>query len=158
MLSHWPFLVVLATMACAPLTEAPSIQLAGTPSATGCDAWFEIGGTFARVNNVQYTLKNRPANPSCVATRVQVLFHEQLSPAAFRVSMPPAWTSLEVRCPSGVGSCGFEWRARGVGILPGQELGGFGLAYDPARAPRPRSWIVEVGRRRVEMPIGNVGG
>jgi hypothetical protein len=153
----WPLLFVVAIARCAPVQPDVSPEMAGTSSPTGCDAWFEIGGTFSRVSNVRYTLENRSVNPECLATRAMVLFSGRLRRAAFRVSAPSGWTTRDVPCRTGAGICGFEWRARD-GVLPGRQLGGFGLEYDPAAVPRPVSWIVDVGRRRVEMTIGAVGG
>ncbi len=150
--------VAVATCACASHGWSAATEMAGTPSATGCDAWFEIGGTFARQNDIRFTLRNRSANVRCSATRVEVLFASRLRTEAFRVSAPTNWTSRDLPCPDGKGSCGFEWRANGIGVPSGQELAGFGLTYVPADAPRLRSWVVDVGRRRVEMPIGTVGG
>jgi hypothetical protein len=155
--SRWPILLMVAVAACALSRKAASPELAGTSSPTGCDAWFEIGGTFSRVNDVRYNLQNRSTGPDCTASRVVVLFSGQLRPAAFRVSTPAGWNRHDVPCETGGGICGFEWRTR-HGVRPGTELDGFGLAYDPAEAPLPRSWIVDVGRRRVEMLIGTVGG
>jgi hypothetical protein len=155
--SRWSILLMVAAAACALSRTPPSPELAGTSSPTGCDAWFEIGGTFSRVNDVRYTLQNRSTGPQCPATRVVVLFSGQLRSAAFRVSTPAGWRRRDVPCETGGGVCGFEWRTR-HGVLPGAELPGFGLVYDPAEAPLPRSWIVDVGRRRVEMPIGTAGG
>lgn len=155
--SRWPILLMVAFAACALSRKAASPELAGTSSPTGCDAWFHIGGAFSRVNDVSYTLQNRSTGPECPATRIVVLFSGQLRPAAFRVSTPAGWTRHDVPCETGGGVCGFEWRTR-HGVLPGAALPGFGLAYDPAEAPLPRSWIVDVGRRRVEMAIGTVGG
>jgi hypothetical protein len=156
--SRWPILLMVAVAACALGRRAASPELPGTSSPTGCDAWFEIGGTFSGVNwDVRYRLQNRSTGPACPATRVVVLFSKQLRPTAFRVSTPAGWTRHDFPCETGGGVCGFEWRAR-HGVLPGTELSGFGLAYDPAQAPLPKSWIVDVGRRRVEMGIGIAGG
>jgi hypothetical protein len=156
--SRWPILLMVAVAACALSRKATSPELAGTSSPTGCDAWFEIGGTFSsRLSDVRYSLQNRSTRPECPATRVVLLFSGQLRPAAFRVSTPAGWKRHAVPCETGGGVCGFEWRTR-HGVLPGTELPGFGLAYDPAKAPLPRSWIVDVGRRRVEMLIGTAGG
>ena len=151
--SRWPIILMVAVAACAVSRKGTSPELAGTSSPTGCDAWFEMGGTFSRVNDVRYSLQNRSTRPECRATRVAVLFSGQLRPAAFRVSTPAGWKQHDVPCERGGGVCGFEWRTR-HGVLPGYQLPGFGLAYDPAEAPLPRSWVVDVGRRRVEMLIG----
>jgi hypothetical protein len=132
-------------------------DLAGTPSPIGCDAWFEIGGSFSRLNEIRYTLRNRSTNPACAATQATVLFAGPLARAAVRVSSPPGWTSHDVPCDVGGGVCGIDWKTR-LGVRPGEELRGFGLAYESVGAPRQRVWIIEVGRRRVEMPIGTVGG
>jgi hypothetical protein len=43
-------------------------------------------------------------------------------------------------------------------VPPGHALSGFGLSYVAADAPAQKSWIVDVGQRRVEMAIGSVGG
>lgn len=131
-------------------------DLAGTPSPTGCDAWLEIGGTFARTNDVHYTLINRSTRGPCLATRVVVQFSARVRPEAFRVSAPPGWIAFDAPCHTG-GVCGFGWRTR-HGVPPGEQRSGFGLAYDPADAPLPREWWVDVGRTRLRMPIGTVGG
>lgn len=150
-------LVVMAMSTCTSLGR-PATEVPGTPSSTGCDAWFEIQGTFSQRDDIRYTLRNRSTNPRCSAARVHVLFVSKLRSEMFRVSVPPGWTSRAVSCSRGPGSCGFEWRADEGGVPPGQELRGFGLSYVAADAPYPKSWIVDVGRRRVEMPIGTVGG
>ena len=119
----WPALFVVAAAACASGRAARLPELSGTSSPTGCDAWFEIGGTFSRLNDVRYVLRNRSTGPECPATRVVVLFSGQLRPAAFRVSAPPGWTRHVVPCEKGGGVCGFEWRAR-HGVLPEQPQPG----------------------------------
>jgi len=155
---RWPILLMVALAACALSRKTASPELAGTSSPTGCDAWFEICGTFSsRLSDVRFSLRNRSTGPDCPATRVVVLFSEQLRSAAFRVSTPAGWKRHDVPCETGGGICGFEWRTR-HGVLPGTELPGFGLAYDPAETPGPRSWIVDVGRRRVQMGIGTARG
>jgi hypothetical protein len=128
----------------------------GTPSPTGCDAWVEIGGTFSRTTDVHYTLINRSTRSNCLATRVVVLFAARIRPEAFRVSTPPGWIAFQTPCQTG-GFCGVGWRTR-HGVPPGDQRSGFGLAYDPADAPLPRQWWVDVGARRLLMPIGTVGG
>jgi hypothetical protein len=128
----------------------------GTPSPTGCDSWVEIGGTFSRTNHVHYTLINRSTGRHCLATRVVVLFSGRLRREAFRISTPPGWIAFQAPCRTG-GVCGFGWRTR-HGVPPGEQRSGFGLAYDPADAPLPREWLVDVGPRRLLMPIGTVGG
>jgi hypothetical protein len=133
-------------------------EISGTPSATGCDAWFASQGRFSRQNDIRFTLQNRSINPQCSATRVQYLFVTALRTERFKVAVPTGWTSRELRCPGAPGFCGFEWRANGVGVPAGQTLQGFGLSYLSVDAPNAKSWIIDVGRRRVEMPIGNVGG
>lgn len=150
-------LAVMTMSACASRMPAAT-EVAGTPSSTGCDAWFETRGTSSQRNDFQYTLRNRSTNPRCAATRVQVLFVSALRPEVFRVTVPSGWTSRVVPCSMEPGSCGFEWRATESGVPPGQELGGFGLSYVAADAPDSQSWIVDVGRRRVEMRYGIVGG
>jgi hypothetical protein len=156
--SGWVVLAALIVAGCASSRGlGRATELAGTPSPTGCDAWFEIGGTFARVTDVRYTLKNRSANPTCLAARVTVLFSGRLPSGAVRVSSPPGWSAADAPCQAGGGACGIEWRTR-EGVRPGKELTGFGLAYDSTSTPLQKVWIVDLGRRRVEMPIGTVGG
>ncbi len=152
------FVLALAVAGCAPLTQVGVPEFAGTPSSTGCDAWFEIGGTFARTNDLRLTLMNRSTNRACSATRVQFLFAGPLRAPAVRVTTPTGWTSGEVPCDTGAGTCGFEWRTDRAGVTPGHALTGFGLTYEHASAPLAKSWIVDVGRRRVQMPIGTVDG
>jgi hypothetical protein len=160
--SRWPILLLVFVAACASTrvvgggTETGT-ELAGTPSASGCDAWFEVSGTFARQHDIRYTLRNRSTNPACSATGATVLFSGQLSRATVRVSAPPGWTTRDVPCQTGGGVCGIEWRTRD-GVLAGHELPGFGLTYPATKSPRQKVWIVDVGGRRVEMPIGTVGG
>jgi hypothetical protein len=154
------FLIVVAVSlaGCASNSGIRSgTELAGTPSSTGCDAWFEIGGTFSRLNDVRYTLRDRSTNPACLGTRVTLLFWERLPPGAVRVLAPEGWRTMDVPCQGGAGACGVEWHTGG-GVRPGEDLRGFGLAYDSTRTPRQKLWIVDVGRRRVEMAIGTVGG
>jgi hypothetical protein len=146
--------LTLALASCAPKGRVQP-SLAGTPSPTGCDAWFEIGGSFARTNDVHYTLINRSTHRQCLATRIVVLFEARVRPEAFHVSTPPGWIAFGAPCQTG-GVCGFGWRTR-HGVPPGEQRSGFGLAYDPADAPLPREWVVDVGRRRLNMPIGTVG-
>ena len=154
----WLILGVVATAACAPLRGTTAPELAGTPSVIRCDAWFGIGGTFSRLNDGRYTLGNRSTSSACFATRVVMLFDGPLRPAAFRVSVPSGWMVREVPCQPDGGVCGFEWRAHGGGVPPGEQLAGFGLAYDPAGVPQPKAWLIDVGPRRIEMPIGRVAG
>jgi hypothetical protein len=148
---------VLVTAACAPLARVATPELAGTPSSTGCDAWFNIGGTFARMNDVGLALTNRSTNRACLATRVQFLFAGPVRAAAVRVTTPAGWASREVPCDTGGGVCGFEWRTDSAGVEPGRTRTGFGLTYDPADTPLAKLWIVDVGRRRVQLPIVTVG-
>jgi hypothetical protein len=143
--------------ACALRGRTPT-EISGTPSATGCDAWFASQGTFSRRNEIGFTLQNRSTKPQCSATRVQYLFVTALRTERFRVAVPPGWTSRELRCPKAPGFCGFEWRANGAGVPAGQALQGFGLSFLSVDASNAKSWVIDVGRRRVEMPIGNVGG
>jgi hypothetical protein len=142
----WWLVLVLGTQAaCASSRGAgSSTELAGTPSSTGCDAWFAIGGKFSQMNDVRYTLKNRSRNPVCLASRVVVVFEARLSPGLVHASAPVGWTTTYVPCQTSGGVCGVEWRTR--------------HGYDSTRTPRQKLWIVEVGRRRVQMSIGTVGG
>lgn len=151
-------LFVLAITACAPLRHVSTPEPAGTPSSTGCDAEFEIGGACARVNDLRFTLMNRSTSRSCLATRVLFLFEDPLRPAAIRVTTPTGWTSREVPCETGGGARGFEWRTDLAGVMPGHALAGFGLTYDQASAPFAKSWMVDLGRRRVIAMIGTAGG
>jgi hypothetical protein len=147
--------LALAIASCA--TNGPlQTAIPGTPSPTGCDAWVEIGGTFSRTNDVHYTLVNRSTRRQCLATRLVVLFSARLRREAFRVSTPPGWIAFDAPCTTG-GICGFGWYTR-QGLVPEAQRTGFRLVYDPADAPLPREWVVDVGRRRVQMPIGTVGG
>lgn len=148
---------ITAISACAS-PGRPATEISGTPSPTGCDAWFASQGTYSQRNDIRLTLQNRSTNPRCTATRVQLLYVNAIRAEGFKVSTPAGWTSREVRCASGQGVCGFEWRAKEAGVRAGQALPGFGLSYIQADQPRPKSWIIDVGRRRVEMPIGTVAG
>ncbi len=151
-------LLVSCVVACATgrgISSPP--EFAGTPSSTGCDGWFEIGGTFSRRNDVRYELRNRSTGPACLAKRVTVLFESRLPPSVFRVSTPSGWLAKDVPCENDEGVCGIEWHSQ-VGVGPGQALGGFGLAYDSRMGVRPKVWIIDLGRRRVKKPIGTVGG
>jgi hypothetical protein len=87
---------------------------------------------------------------------VVVMFEEQLPPGLVRASALFGWLIADVPCPTGGGVCGVEWHTRN-GVRPGDELSGFGLTYDSAKTPRQERWIVDVGRRRVQMFSGTVG-
>jgi hypothetical protein len=152
--------MVVATMAigCASRPNVVATEISGTPSPTGCDAWFEIGGTFSRQNELRFTLENRSSGGRCIANRVQLLFQSKIQTQGVRVSAPAGWRSREVSCTFGGGWCGYEWFAVGEGVRAGLKLSGFGATYVPSDQPLLRSWIVDLGRRRVEMLIGTVGG
>lgn len=117
-----------------------------------------IGGSFMfALNDLRLTLINRSSDAHCVASRVQWLFEGRIRTAEMTITSPPSWTSHGLLCTDGVGVCGVEWRAADTGVLQGRDLPGFGLRYNPSSSPRPKSWVVFVGRRQVEMPIGSVG-
>jgi hypothetical protein len=160
--SHFPFLAsaisAIALVSACASPGRPATEISGTPSPTGCNAWFASQGTYSQRNDIRLTLQNRSTNLGCTATKVQLLYASAIRPEGFKVSTPAGWTSREVRCASGQAVCGFEWRAKEAGVLAGQALPGFGLSYIQADQPRPKSWIIDVGRRRVEMPIGTVAG
>lgn len=140
-------------------TRGPlATEISGTPSRTGCDAWFASQGTYSQRNDVRFTLQNRSANTRCVARSVQYWFVSAIVPERFRVSGPPGWSVRAMACPRSKGSCGFEWQSDGAGVSAGQQLGGFRMSYLSVEAPNARSWIIDLGRRRVEMPVGNVAG
>jgi hypothetical protein len=107
---------------------------------------------------LKFTLENRSSGRRCIASRVQLLFWGEIQTQEVRISAPPGWRSRELRCSSGEGWCGYEWFAVDEGVLPGSRLVGFGVTYVSADQPLLRSWVIDLGRRRVEMPIGTVGG
>jgi hypothetical protein len=67
-----------------------------------------MGGTFSRLSDARYTLRNRSTNAACVATSTTVLFAEPVRPGALRVSAPAGWTTRDVPCQDGGGFCGVE--------------------------------------------------
>jgi len=158
MIAKLPLVTACLTLSMASCATDGGVQplLTATPSPPGCDAWVEIGGTFSRTNDVNYTLINRSTRRQCRATRVVVLFSTRLRPEAFRVSTPAGWIAFDAPCHTG-GICGFGWHTR-HGVAPGAQRTGFGLSYDPTDAPVPHEWSVDVGHRRVRMPIGTVSG
>lgn len=143
---------------CASRSSPIATQISGSPSPTGCDGWFEIGGTFNSRNDLRFTLENRSSNVDCIATRVLILFSSAIRTPGISVSAPSGWRSREVRCASGDGKCGYEWSAVEQGVPKGGRLGGFGMTYIQTEQPYLKSWIIDLGRRRVEMPIGTVSG
>lgn len=123
-----------------------------------CDAWFSIGGSFVfALNDLRLTLSNRSSDARCVATRVQWRFAGPIQTAEMTITSPASWTTHTLPCAEGPPTCGVEWQAPDTGVLPGQELSGFGLRYNFLNTPRPTSWVVHVGERQVEMPIGAMG-
>lgn len=157
--------VVVVEMGCAGKTGplvlpdvAPPRGVERTHQSTACDAFFAIGGSFVfGRNDLRLVLSNTSSDAQCVAPRVQWLFAGPIRTAEMTVTSPPSWTTHELPCAEGPATCGVEWQATDTGVLPGQELSGFGLRYNPLNTPRPRSWVVHVGERRVEMPIGVMG-
>jgi hypothetical protein len=132
------------------------VEVAGTPSPSGCDAWFNLGGRFGPVkNDIQFTLSNKSESRDCRATRVIVLFMSPVRRDAIQVSTPIGWAGSYARCESGDGTCGVVWRSR-VGVPAGESVSGFGIQCDSSLLLK--IWTVDVGRRRVAMPIGHVGG
>ncbi len=160
-------LVGLGHAACAGMGGSPALPHVPAPPAASvervnesreCDAWFSIGGSFVfALNDLHLTLSNRSSDARCVATRVQWLFESSVPPSATTITTPATWTSDYLPCGDRPGTCGVEWRATDTGVLPGQDLSGFGLRYNPLNTPRPTSWVVHVGERQVEMPIGAMG-
>lgn len=141
-----------------PAPPASSVDRFRVGAGTECDAWFEIGGSFVFArNDLRLTLRNRSSGTQCAATRVLWLFAGPIRRGEVTITTPAAWTNHDLPCADGAGTCGVEWRATDPGVLPGQDLPGFGLQYNPLNTPPPRSWVVHVGERRVEMPIGVVG-
>lgn len=130
------------------------IEVAGTPSRSGCDASFEISDFR---NGIHFTLVNTSKSDNCKATQVTLVFESGVRRDVrdvMQVSTPTGWKVQDALCESGDGVCGVVWRAE-VGLPAGESLSGFRIACDPRRL---ESWIVDVGRRRVTTPIGQVGG
>jgi hypothetical protein len=144
-------------VACASIVRsATPIEIAGTFSPTGCDAWLEIGGRFSPgLDDITFTLMNRSTSSDCSARRVTLLFEFPVSHGALQVSTPAAWTATEIHCDTADGVCGVVWRAQN-GVSIRQSQSGFGIVSTVSGLLKV--WIVDVGRRRVSMPIGHVGG
>jgi hypothetical protein len=151
--------VAMAAMSCASRVAVLATEVPGTPSATGCDAWFNGRNTSSpQQNQIRFTLENRSSNSRCVASRVQLLFRSAILLDGIRVVTPSGWRRRELACASGPGWCGYEWMALDTGVPAGGHQAGFGITYVPGEQPLMKSWIVDLGRRRVEMPTGAVGG
>jgi hypothetical protein len=148
----------IAAISCASRAAVVATEVPGTPSSTGCDAWF--GGrnsSSPQLNQLRFTLENRSSHSRCVAKRVQLLFRSAVQLEGIRVVTPTGWQRRELTCASGPGWCGYEWSATNVGVPAGGRQAGFEISYVPADQPDLKSWIVDLGSRRVEMPIGTVG-
>lgn len=142
-----------------PAPKAESTEPTGSSSPTQCDAWFNINGSFEfGLNDLRLTLSNRSLRSTCAATRVTWRFEGPVTLAEVSATAPPTWTVGSLPCGDGGDVCGIDWRATDAGVLPGQDLAGFGLRYNPLTTARPKSWTVAVGRRFVEMPISVLGG
>jgi len=150
---------ILVVAACASPRRDSGIELAGTRSPNGCDAWLNsrgsrFGGGMA---DSRYMLENRSTGRRCVATRAVVLFAEPLQPEAFEVTTPDGWHQSWMPCDATPGVCGLEWRSD-RGVRPGDAAGGFGLKYNLLTNPRQTAWLIDVGGRRVHMPAGHISG
>jgi hypothetical protein len=132
-------------------------EISGSPSDTGCDGWFngasrraEGGGTFSG-----FTLQNRSTSPECLATRATLLFHYGVQEQDIRLRTPPGWTRELVRCNDAPDVCGVRWSGT-PGVGAGELQRGFSIQHQQKRAFF-RIWIVDVGPRRVAVPIGTIG-
>lgn len=116
-----------------------------------------INGSFAfGMNDLRLSLINSSNGSACAATRVQWLFQGPIVTEDITVATPPTWSSHDVPCPDGGGACGVEWRAQNAGVLPDDELPGFGLKYNPLNLPYPKSWVIDIGEGQIEMPIATL--
>lgn len=139
-----------------PASPAASVERENEPRE--CDAWFSIGGSFVFArNDLRLTLSNRSSGARCVATRVQWLFAGPIRTSEMTITAPASWSTYMLPCAEGPATCGVEWQAADTGVFQGQDLSGIGLRYNPLNTPRPTSWVVHVGERQVEMPIGAMG-
>ncbi len=151
-------LIAVPLAACGGLSHinAP-YEIAGAPSATGCDGWFNLGGRSEPSGYTHaFTLQNRSTTATCRAQRVTLLFHRGIARTAIRLSSPPGWTMVTVPCQEQPLVCGVVWSSA-PGVPAGGSLRGFGLWYGQPGGLL-RIWIIDVGRRRVAVPIGTVGG
>ena len=150
-------LVLSGCVACASsANRANRPDAAGMASPMVCDAWFEIGGTFGpSQDDFVFTLVNRSTSDGCRATRVAIVFETAISRDAIRVSTPAGWAATNTPCDSAKWVCGVTWQAAN-GLRPGLSQTGFGMTSSESRLLK--AWVVDVGRRRVSMPIGHVSG
>ena len=122
----------------------------GTPSWTGCDADVQTDS----LNGVHLRLLNRSASHECRATRLILEFKAGVEPNWIQVSTPSGWRQSYVDCTSGDRVCGIAWHSK-PGVAAGDSQDGFGVMCDPRRL---KSWTVDVGKRRIALPYGWVGG
>ncbi|MBP1775527.1 MAG: hypothetical protein H6Q86_1533 [candidate division NC10 bacterium] len=98
---------------------------------------------------------SRAEAAKCQARRVTLLLTRPALREVTTVTTPKGWTVAETPCTEPERVCGYVWRSK-RGVAPGESQAGFGIGLFPPS--RLKIWIVDVGKRRVEMPIGYVGG
>jgi hypothetical protein len=115
-------LLLVAMAACASSGSLePPAEPAGTPSSSGCDAWFQIGGP-SRLSSITFTLENRSHAPGCDATRVTLLLTRPAYRLNISVETPQGWSVRQVPCGAPDRVCGFVIRDHAVASDPAEDL------------------------------------
>ncbi len=143
-------LLLVGLGACASHGSGLVAEARGTPSQTGCDANVETDP----LNGIHVRLVNTSISRACRATQVTLELTSGVERDWIQVSTPSGWRPSYVGCASGGRVCGISWRSES-GIGAGHSQDGFVVMCDPRRL---KSWTVDVGKRRVALPYGRVGG